>query len=152
MGIGPSTKQTSKYYFNDPLLKVMDSDDEIDLIGVMIVGTPQSNREKQLVAQRAAKNAKAMNIDGALVSSDGWGNSDVDFVETITSISEENIKTVGLKFIGKQAKFVVESPYTKWVLDYNKSAEGKETQVVGENTIEEMDVKKALAMLKLRMR
>ena len=46
MGIGPSTKETSKHYFKDPLIDVFASDPEIDFRGVVIVGTPQDNRMK----------------------------------------------------------------------------------------------------------
>ena len=60
MGIGPSTKETSKHYFKDPLIDVFASDPEIDFRGVVIVGTPQDNRMKHLVGQRAAVWLKAM--------------------------------------------------------------------------------------------
>ena len=54
MGIGPSTKETSKHYFQDPLIDVFADDPEIDFRGVIVVGTPQDNRMKHLVGQRAA--------------------------------------------------------------------------------------------------
>jgi D-proline reductase (dithiol) PrdE len=38
------------------------------------------------------------------------------------------------------------------IVDFNKSKEGLETEVVGENTVSELDAKKALAFLKLKMR
>ena len=62
------------------------------------------------------------------------------------------MSVVGLKFIGKQAKFVVENDYTNFVLDFNKSERGIETEVVGENTIDSRDASKALAFIKLKMR
>ena len=43
MGIGPSTKETSLPHFRDPLLEVVSSDPEIDLMGVIIVGTPDAD-------------------------------------------------------------------------------------------------------------
>ena len=57
-----------------------------------------------------------------------------------------------MKFIGKQAKFVVENKYTDQVLDMNKSVEGIETEVVGENAVDRIDAIKALAAIKLVMR
>ena len=45
MGIGPSTKETSLHHFRDPLLEVVSSDPEIDLMGVIIVGTPDADEE-----------------------------------------------------------------------------------------------------------
>ena len=38
------------------------------------------------------------------------------------------------------------------IVDMNKSKEGIETEVVGENNTNEIDAKKALAFLKLKMR
>lgn len=152
MGIGPSTKETSKHYFKDPLIDVFASDPEIDFRGVVIVGTPQDNRMKHLVGQRAAVWLKAMGCDGAVISADGWGNSDVDFANTMEQVGDRGITIVGVKFIGKQAKFVVENKYTGQVLDMNKSVEGIETEVVGENAVDRIDAIKALAAIKLVMR
>lgn len=38
MGIGPSTKETSLHHFRDPLLDVVSSDEDLDLMGIIIVG------------------------------------------------------------------------------------------------------------------
>ena len=152
MGIGPSTKETSKHYFEDPLGKVFAADPECDFCGIIIVGTPQDNYMKHLVGQRVAAWLDAMNCDGAVVSADGWGNSDVDFMNTMEQIGQKNISVVGLKFIGKQANFVVSNEYTRQVLDINKSIEGIETEIVGENAVNTIDAVKALAAIKLVIR
>ena len=39
MGIGPSTKETSLHHFRDPLLEVVSEDTDLDLLGLIIVGT-----------------------------------------------------------------------------------------------------------------
>ena len=80
------------------------------------------------------------------------GNSDVDFANTMEQVGDRGITIVGVKFIGKQAKFVVENKYTDQVLDMNKSVEGIETEVVGENAVDRIDAIKALAAIKLVMR
>lgn len=152
MGIGPSTKETTLHHFRDPLVNVFCDDPDIDFQGVIVVGTPQDNVLKNLVGQRVAKWLKAMRTDGAVVSADGWGNSDVDFINTMEKIGDEGISVVGLKFIGTQATFVVSNEYTKYVLDINKSKSGKETTVVGENNLDNRDAQKALGFLKLKMR
>ena len=54
MGIGPSTKETSLHHFRDPLLDVVSSDEDLDLMGIIIVGTPDDNTDKLLVGTRAA--------------------------------------------------------------------------------------------------
>ena len=54
MGIGPSTKETTLHHFRDPLLDVVANDEDIDLLGVIVVGTPQDNEDKNFVGTRAA--------------------------------------------------------------------------------------------------
>ncbi|WFD11237.1 glycine/sarcosine/betaine reductase component B subunit [Tepidibacter hydrothermalis] len=152
MGIGPSTKETSLHHFRDPLLDVVSGDKDIDLMGIMVVGTPQDNKEKYFVGQRAAAWAEAMRADGVIISVDGWGNSHVDYANTIEEIGKRGIPVVGLSFVGTQAKFVVTNNYMDTIVDFNKSKEGIETQVVGENNVAVLDAKKALAFLKLKMR
>ena len=152
MGVGPSTKETSLHHFRDPLLDVVSQDSEVDLLGVVVVGTPQDNHTKQLVGKRCATWLSSMGCQGVILSADGWGNSDVDFANTMAEIGERNMSVVGLKFIGKQAKFVVENQYTDLVVDLNKSETGVETEVVGENAADHLDGRKALALLKLKMR
>lgn len=152
MGIGPSTKETSKHHFKDPLVELLGSDPDIDFQGVVAVGTPQSNAMKYLVGQRTAAWLEGMRTNGVIATTDGWGNSDVDFANTLEEIGRRDISVIGLKFIGTQAKFVVENDYTDLVLDFNKSSAGIETEVVGENTINAQDAAKALAAIKLKMR
>ncbi|SHJ87918.1 D-proline reductase (dithiol) PrdE [Geosporobacter subterraneus DSM 17957] len=152
MGIGPSTKETTLHHFRDPLLDLVDKDEDIDLVGIMIVGTPQHNEEKYFVGKRAAAWLEAMRVDGAIISVDGWGNSHVDYANTIEEIGSRGIPVVGLSFVGKQGNFVVKNQYMDTIVDFNKSLQGIETEVVGENTPDYLDAKKALALLKLKMR
>lgn len=152
MGIGPSTKETTLHHFRDPLLDVLDNDTDIDLLGVMLVGTPQSNADKHFVGNRAAQWAEAMRADGVIVSVDGWGNSHVDYANTIEEIGSRGIPVVGLSFIGTQARFVVTNRYMDTIVDLNKSTEGIETEVVGENTADTRDARKAVALLKLKIK
>lgn len=152
MGIGPSTKETTLHHFRDPLLDLVDKDEDIDLVGIMIVGTPQHNEEKYFVGKRAAVWLEAMGVDGVIISVDGWGNSHVDYANTIEEIGSRGIPVVGLSFVGKQGSFVVKNQYMDTIVDFNKSLQGIETEVVGENTPDYLDAKKALAFLKLKMR
>lgn len=152
MGIGPSTKETTLHHFRDPILNIVSNDNEIDLMGIIIVGTPQDNEDKNFVGNRAAAWAEAMRADGVIISVDGWGNSHVDYANTIEEIGKRNIPVVGLSFIGTQAEFVVKNKYMDTIVDINKSEEGIETEVVGENTLTELEARKALALLKLKMR
>lgn len=152
MGVGPSTKETSLHHFRDPLLDVVQKDQDIDLLGVMIVGTPQDNEDKHFVGTRAAQWAEAMRADGVILSCDGWGNSHVDYANTVEQVATRNIPVVGVTFQGTVAQFVVVNEYMDTIVDTNKNPEGIESEIVGENAIDEMDAKKALALLKLKMR
>lgn len=151
MGIGPSTKETSLHHFRDPLLNVVSSDDDLDLMGIILVGTPDINEEKLLVSTRAAIMAEAMRPDGVITSTDGWGNSDVDYCNMVEQVGRRGIPVVGLHFIGTCANFVVSNDYVQNILDTNKGV-GIETTNVGENAVNEIDARKAVARLKLMMR
>lgn len=152
MGIGPSTKETSLHHFRDPLLDVVSSDTDLDLMGIIIVGTPDDNEDKMLVGTRTAVWAEAMRADGVIISSDGWGNSDVDYTNTIEQLGKRDIPVVGIHFTGTAAQFVVTNPYMDTIVDMNKNPEGIETNIVGENAVDRIDARKATAMLKLKMR
>ena len=152
MGIGPSTKETSLPHFRDPILEICSEDTDIDLLGVVVVGTPQDNKYKNLVGQRAAQWLEAMRADGVILSADGWGNSHVDYANTFEEIGKRGIPTVGVTFNGTNAKFVVTNEYMDTIVDINKSESGTETEIVGENNVDKTDARKALAFLKLKMR
>ena len=98
MGIGPSTKETTLHHFRDPLLEVVAADTDLDLMGIIIVGTPDDNKDKLLVGTRTAVWAEAMRADGVILSSDGWGNSDVDYTNTCEQLGIRGIPVTGLNF------------------------------------------------------
>lgn len=152
MGIGPSTKETTLHHFRDPLADVLTSDTDIDFLGIILVGTPQDNKLKDAVGQRAAQWAEAMRADGVILSSDGWGNSHVDYANTMEELGKRNIPTVGVTFNGIQGAFVVKNKYMDTIVDMNKSEQGIETEVVGENTTNRRDAQIAVAALKLKIR
>jgi len=152
MGIGPSTKETTLHHFRDPLLDVVSKDKDINLLGIVIVGTPQSHEDKVFVGRRTAACVEVMKSDGVIISVDGWGNSHVDYANTIEEIGKRGIDIVGLSFVGNQGKFVTTNKYMDTIVDFNKSKDGVETQVVGENNVCEIDAKKSLALLKLKMK
>ena len=54
MGIGPSTKETTLHHFRDPLLDVVSEDTDLDLMGILLVGTPDDQTDKMLVGTRCA--------------------------------------------------------------------------------------------------
>ena len=152
MGIGPSTKETSLHHFRDPIVELLGEDTDIDFQGVVLVGTPQDNSDKYFVGTRAASWIEGMRTDGVILSADGWGNSHVDFANTWEELGKRGIPTVGVTFQGKQASFVVKNKYMTTLVDINGSEQGIETEVVGENNVDLMDARKAIALLKLKVR
>ena len=152
MGIGPSTKETSLHHFRDPLLDVVSQDRDVDLMGVMLVGSPDGNEDKMLVGTRAAVWAECMRADGVIVSCDGWGNSHVDYTNTMEQIGIRGIPAAGITFNGTVAQFVVVNDYLDAIVDINKNPEGVESNIVGENNMTERDCKIALYKLKAKMK
>jgi len=150
MGVSTSTKETSLHYFRDPLLDVVANDKDVDLAGVIVVGTPQENESKYFLGERVANCAEAMRLEGVIVTLEGWGNDHVDFANTIEQLSKRGISVSGLSFVGGEG-FVVSNKYMDTIVDFNKSTEGYESGIIGENNTNELDAKKALAFLKLKM-
>ena len=50
--IGPASKEMSRHYWRDPLVLEALHDEEVDLCGVVFVGSPQINAEKYYVSRR----------------------------------------------------------------------------------------------------
>ena len=53
--IGPASKEMSRHYWREPLVIRAMEDEEIDLVGVVFVGSPQVNAEKFYVSKRLGK-------------------------------------------------------------------------------------------------
>ena len=96
--------------------------------------------------------AEAMRADGVILSSDGWGNSDVDYTNTCEQLGDPGNSGNRTKLQRNGRQFVVVNDYLDGIIDINKSEDGTETNVVGENNMVELDCLKAKALLKLKMR
>ena len=70
-------------------------------MGIIMVaaGTPDGNEDKLLVGRRTAVWAEAMRADGVIMSSDGWGNSDVDYANTVEEIETRGIRLQDLNLV-----------------------------------------------------
>jgi hypothetical protein len=152
MGTGPSTKETTLHHYRDPLCRALAEDPEVDFLGLVAAGTSDDNEHKAFVARRVGAQLEAMRLDGVLISIDSWGNCHIDFAAMIEAIGERGIPLVGLSFVGTQAAFVVVNSYMNSIIDLNKTSEGVESLVVGENTAVELDAAKALSILKVKIR
>ena len=152
MGIGPSTKETTLHYSREPLVKYLESRGDVDLAGIIVLGTSDDNDHKLLVAQRAGAIVAAMGVHGAIISIDSWGNTNIDFANAIEAVGDRDIPLAGLCFSGTQGTFVVKNAYMEKIIDLNKTSEGIETCVLGQNSLVELDAVRAFSVLESRMR
>ena len=149
--IGPASKEMSRHYWREPLVLECLFDEDVDLCGVVLVGSPQINAEKFYVSKRVGMTCEALEVDGAFVTTEGFGNNHIDFASHIEQIGMRDIPVVGLSFCAKQGALVVGNKYMVSMVDNNKSEGGIENEVLANNTLCPEDAVRALAMLKARM-
>lgn len=149
--IGPASKENSRHYWREPLIIEAMHDEEVDLVGVIFVGSPQVNAEKFYVSKRLGMMIEAMGVDGAIVTTEGFGNNHIDFASHIEQIGKRDISVVGVSFSAVQGALVVGNEYMKYMIDNNKSKQGIENEVLSNNTLCPEDAVRALAMLKTVM-
>ena len=149
--IGPASKEMSRHYWREPLVLEALHDPEVDLCGVVFVGSPQINAEKFYVSKRVGHTVEMMDVDGAFVTTEGFGNNHIDFASHIEQIGMRGVPTVGMSYCAVQGALVVGNKYMTYMVDNNKSESGIENEVLGCNTLCEEDAIRALAMLKTAM-
>ena len=149
--IGPASKEMSRHYWREPLVLEALHDPEVDLCGVVFVGSPQINAEKFYVSKRVGHTVEMMDVDGAFVTTEGFGNNHIDFASHIEQIGMRGVPVVGMSYCAVQGALVVGNKYMTYMVDNNKSESGIENEVLGCNTLCEEDAIRALAMLKTAM-
>lgn len=149
--IGPASKEMSRHYWREPLVLEALHDEEVDLCGVLFVGSPQINSEKFYVSRRVGMMVEALDADGAFVTTEGFGNNHIDFASHIEQIGMRGIPVVGMSFCAVQGALVVGNKYMTHMVDNNKSEAGIENEVLGCNTLCHEDAIRALYMLKAEM-
>ncbi|HSN58759.1 MAG TPA: D-proline reductase (dithiol) proprotein PrdA [Clostridiaceae bacterium] len=149
--IGPASKECSRHYWREPLVIEAMKDPEIDLCGVMFVGSPQINSEKFYVSERMGMIVEALDVAGAVVTTEGFGNNHIDFASHIEQIGMRGIPCVGMSFCAVQGALVVGNKFMKYMVDNNKSEAGIENEVLSCNTLCPEDAVRAMAMLKTAM-
>ncbi len=149
--IGPASKEMSRHYWREPLVLEALHDEEIDLCGVVFVGSPQINAEKFYVSKRVGHTVEMMDADGAFVTTEGFGNNHIDFASHIEQIGMRGIPVVGMSYCAVQGALVVGNKYMQYMVDNNKSESGIENEVLGCNTLCPEDAVRALSMLKTAM-
>lgn len=149
--IGPASKEMSRHYWREPLVLEALHDPEVDLCGVVFVGSPQINAEKFYVSRRVGMTVEAMDADGAFVTTEGFGNNHIDFASHIEQIGMRGTPVVGMSYCAVQGALVVGNKYMNYMVDNNKSEAGIENEILGNNTLCQEDAVRALAMLKAAM-
>lgn len=146
--IGPASKEMSRHYWREPLVLEVLHDPEVDLCGVIFVGSPQINAEKFYVSRRVGMMVEALDVDGAFVTTEGFGNNHIDFASHHEQIGMRGVPVVGMSFCAVQGALVVGNKYMTHMVDNNKSEAGIENEVLACNTLCPEDAVRALAMLK----
>lgn len=149
--IGPASKECSRHYYREPLVLAAMADEEIDLVGVLLVGSPQANSEKFYVSKRLGMTIEAMDVDGVIVTTEGFGNNHIDFASHIEQVGQRGVSVVGVSYCAVQGALVVGNKYMDAMVDNNKSKQGIENEILGNNTLCNEDAVRALAMLKTKM-
>ena len=149
--IGPASKEMSRHYWREPLVLEALHDEEVDLCGVIFVGSPQINAEKFYVSRRVGHTVEMLDADGAFVTTEGFGNNHIDFASHIEQIGMRGVPTVGMSYCAVQGARVVGNKYMQYMVDNNKSEAGIENEILGNNTLCQEDAIRALAMLKAAM-
>lgn len=149
--IGPASKETSRHYWREPLVKEIMADDELDLAGIVFVGSPQANSEKFYVSKRLGMLVETMDVDGAFITTEGFGNNHIDFASHHEQVGMRGVPVVGMSFCAEQGALVVGNKYMKYMIDNNKSEQGIENEILSNNTLCPEDAVRAAAMLKAAM-
>ena len=149
--IGPASKEMSRHYWREPLVIRAMEDEEVDLVGVVFVGSPQANSEKFYVSKRLGMLVEAMEVDGAVVTTEGFGNNHIDFASHIEQIGMRGIPVVGVSFCAVQGALVVGNKYMTHMVDNNKSRQGIENEILGNNTLAPEEAIRIMCMLKNAM-
>ncbi|MBW3088029.1 D-proline reductase (dithiol) proprotein PrdA [Bifidobacterium sp. 82T24] len=149
--IGPATKEITRHFFREPMVEALQTDEELDLTGVVFIGSPQVNDEKTFVSERLGALIEAMEVDGAIVTTEGFGNNHIDFSENIAAIGSRGVPVVGVTFAAYQGQLVVGNKYMDAMIELNKDPEGFENEILADNTTTPEDAARAILMLKTKM-
>ena len=149
--VGPASKECSRHYWREPLVLEAMNNEELDLCGVIFVGSSQVNSEKFYVSERLGMMIEALDVEGVIVSTEGFGNNHIDFASHMEQIGMRGIPVVGMSFCGVQGALVVGNKYMKYLVDLNKSDAGVENEILACNTLCQEDAMRALAMLTAAM-
>lgn len=149
--IGPATKEMTRHYIREPLVEGLAKDGELDLIGVVFVGSPQVNDEKLWVSDCLGSLLESLDIDGCIITTEGFGNNHIDFIQHIGQAGKRGIPVVGVSFCAYQGQLVVGNPYADAMVEENMDQGGFENDVAGCSCVTKEVAARAIQMLKNKM-
>ena len=149
--IGPATKEMTRHYIREPLVEGLAADTELDLVGVVFVGSPQVNDEKLWVSERLGSLMESLDIDGCIITTEGFGNNHIDFIQHIGQAGKRGIPVVGVSFCAYQGQLVVGNEYATAMVEENMDMGGFENNVAGCSCVTKEVAARAIQMLKNRM-
>ena len=149
--IGPATKEMTRHYIREPLVEGLAADTELDLVGVVFVGSPQVNDEKLWVSERLGSLMESLDIDGCIITTEGFGNNHIDFIQHIGQAGKRGIPVVGVSFCAYQGQLVVGNEYATAMVEENMDMGGFENNVAGCSCVTREVAARAIQMLKNRM-
>lgn len=149
--IGPATKEMTRHYIREPLVEGLAADSELDLIGVVFVGSPQVNDEKLWVSERLGSLLESLDIDGCIITTEGFGNNHIDFIQHIGQAGKRGIPVVGVSFCAYQGQLVVGNKYATAMVEENMDAGGFENNIAGCSCVTKEVAARAIQMLKNKM-
>ena len=149
--IGPATKEMTRHYIREPLVEGLAADTELDLVGVVFVGSPQVNDENLWVSERLGSLLESLDIDGCIITTEGFGNNHIDFIQHIGQAGKRGIPVVGVSFCAYQGQLVVGSEYADAMVEENMDMGGFENNVAGCSCVTREVAARAIQMLKNKM-
>ncbi len=149
--IGPATKEMTRHYIREPLVEGLAADTELDLIGVVFIGSPQVNDEKLWVSERLGSMLETLDLDGVIITTEGFGNNHIDFIQHIGQAGKRNIPVVGVSFCAYQGQLVVGNEYATAMVEENMDMGGFENDIAGCSCVTPSVAARAIQMLKNRM-
>lgn len=149
--IGPATKEMTRHYIREPLVEGLAADPELDLVGVVFVGSPQVNDEKLWVSERLGSLLESLDIDGCIITTEGFGNNHIDFIQHIGQAGKRGIPVVGVSFCAYQGQLVVGNEYATAMVEENMDMGGFENNVAGCSCVTKEVAARAIQMLKNKM-
>ena len=149
--IGPATKEMTRHYIREPLVEGLAADTEMDLVGVVFVGSPQVNDEKLWVSERLGSLLESLDIDGCIITTEGFGNNHIDFIQHIGQAGKRGIPVVGVSFCAYQGQLVVGNEYATAMVEENMDKGGFENNVAGCSCVTKEVATRAIQMLKNKM-